>query len=241
MPWEQQESESPEAYHAFSLYRDLGPMNASLSAVRDLIHTERIEDAKRIGPGRKRGTARERKGGRQLRVVRPGERAKPPRPPSISQLEGWSSRHRWLDRAGAWWAELDRQKREEQKTELLQMAKRHASVLGAHTATLSRPAEMFLRRLQKLEKQARGRGEDADPFADMGDAEVFRLAIQAAKVLPQVIQAERLARGLSTEHVEVSNAPASGKPGSLLEDAAKAAEAWRALEESGALAQGGDT
>lgn len=82
-PWERHPSESPQAYAAFCIYRDLG-LRRSLAATAGFYFLETGDDTHgRTG-------------------VTPSRRR---------QLARWSSEHRWVDRVTAWDEEQDRELR----------------------------------------------------------------------------------------------------------------------------------
>ena len=95
-PWERQPGESPKAYRAFCIYRDMPPEFRSLRAVAD-----------RYYGGAGGGTVTKR-----LRV--PG------------QIQKWSIQWRWVERARAWDDEQDRIAREEHRRAIREMRERHA-------------------------------------------------------------------------------------------------------------------
>lgn len=49
---------------------------------------------------------------------------------SKALLEGWSSKHGWVERAAQWDSEQDRVARQQQLDEIKKMRKRHASIAG---------------------------------------------------------------------------------------------------------------
>lgn len=95
---------------------------------------------------------------------------------SQALLEGWSSKHSWVDRAAAWDAEQDRILRQEQLKEIKKMRKRHADL--AH--------DMLLKAAQALK---------FIPEDEVKAADISRMVEVASKL-------ERISRGDSGEVVE---------------------------------------
>jgi hypothetical protein len=94
-PWERLALESPEAWAAFQVYRDLGPR-------RTLDEVDR-------------------------RIYQPAERpsSAPSRKRRRGHVSGWSRRFRWVARAAAWDAELDRRAQAAQMDAVEEMHRRH--------------------------------------------------------------------------------------------------------------------
>lgn len=100
----------------------------------------------------------------------------------------WAKRWRWRERAITFDRHLAEKRREAFADEYIEVARRHAR--QAHTALemIMAPAALLARRL------------DTDPLAreeleQMDVPDLYSLALQAIRLLPQLQQAEALARG----------------------------------------------
>lgn len=87
-PWERQEGETPKAYAAFCVYRDLGPSRSCR------------ETAEKLGKSQK-------------------------------NIQLFSAKNHWVERAAKWDEEQDRIARQEQIKEIKKMRKRHADLATA--------------------------------------------------------------------------------------------------------------
>jgi hypothetical protein len=88
-PWERQPGETTPAWHAFVTYRDLG-------FHRSILKTQHALEAAKPAATKKRPAS-----------TKPA--TKPPtRQHRHGHLTDWSVKHRWVERAAAWDAELDR-------------------------------------------------------------------------------------------------------------------------------------
>jgi len=112
---------------------------------------------------------------------------------NLRQLAEWSSKYRWVERARAWDQEQDRIRRQEHLDELAAMSRRHGQQAEATLRALLAPAQAFLRTLQ----------ENPQALDNLSPVQKLDLAIKAARFVPQLVQIERLAKGESTERVEV--------------------------------------
>lgn len=113
---------------------------------------------------------------------------------SRQMLSQWSIRHDWSDRAAAWDLEQDRQRREAMRVENIAAGQRHARQAARHLEVGEAFAAELLRRLEvgELELKSLPRDELVDAVVKLG------------RVLPRLVIAERLARGMSTENVELA-------------------------------------
>jgi hypothetical protein len=89
-PWERQPGESDRAFEAFRLYRDLGP-SRTLDRAGELV-------SPREGPTGAQGGAQD--------GAQPGRKRG-----ATGCIRGWAAKHHWAERAGAWDAHLDRERR----------------------------------------------------------------------------------------------------------------------------------
>lgn len=110
----------------------------------------------------------------------------------LATLRRWSVEQRWQERAAAW---DDHAAREEDKAflgENRRRARRMARLDEAHGEVLARPAQELLRRLS----------ENPAELQVVPTAELFDLAIKAARAHSRVVQSERLSRGMGTDRIE---------------------------------------
>lgn len=107
-------------------------------------------------------------------------------------MHRWSARHDWNRRAATWDEAQDRVRTQEaldaQRDAVRQMFERHGQQLSAVVAALTQPAIAFLRRMQQPGA--------ADELQSLNLLELLPLVRQSAALLPNVMAAERLARGL---------------------------------------------
>lgn len=93
-------------------------------------------------------------------------------------IRRWSSQHGWVQRVALYDLELDRKRRKAAEAELESMAKRHAQIAAAAT--------------MKVAARVQSMNPDEIPASQVGTT------------LRQLVDVERLSRGASTSHVEVS-------------------------------------
>ena len=181
-PWERQPNESPEAFHAFTLYRDLGPARRSLDAVGKELE------------GTRTGTA----------IVFAADRAKSKRAPAARRRNGrisqWSREWNWVDRAARWDELVDNRLREKQLDEIERMAKRQAQHAELILTVLMRPVVELAQALQDPNR--------AVALATAPISTLFEMATETAAKLPRIQEAERLARGVRV--MDLKKGPTQG-------------------------------
>lgn len=110
-------------------------------------------------------------------------------------MERWSSTHNWIMRIREYDRYLDRRKMRELEAEYAEMGRRQGQQAAYLAELLMHPAKALIKRIQ----------DDPDKFAQevnsMELTDAMDMAIKAARVWPQVMKAERLAHGLSTENI----------------------------------------
>jgi len=111
-----------------------------------------------------------------------------------SVLSRWSGENEWRRRVEAWDREQDAIRRQAMAEELERIVKRQSTTLGAAAQALLVPINAYLQRIQLLRTTV-GEGQ---MFEDYDLRELAREAREAARLVPQLIQAERLVHGLST-------------------------------------------
>lgn len=117
---------------------------------------------------------------------------------SKALMDRWSSTHGWVERVVAWDAEQDRVKRDAQLDEVEAMGRRHAQQGQALLQALMAPAISLLKRLSSDEHAAAWKAQ----LDKMEPIEALALISKAASHWPNVMKAERLARGESTERID---------------------------------------
>jgi hypothetical protein len=113
-------SESTEAFHAFSIYRDLG-------LKRNLDEVSRRFDAEKRGTG--------------IRLVSAKEARTKHR--KSGKIGLWSRKYHWVERAAAWDRIVDQRLREKQLDEIERMAKRQAQEAQVLSQALMAPVVAF--------------------------------------------------------------------------------------------------
>lgn len=113
----------------------------------------------------------------------------------VRQLEVWSSQHEWGERAVAHDQDVDRRKRERAVSEVVEMNARQATIAAAFEQALTEPLYAFMSAINTPE--AREALKDLDPLV------LLSLTERAGRLWPQVMRAERLARGESTENPSI--------------------------------------
>lgn len=131
-----------------------------------------------------------------LNQVQPATRRRP------MSWGDWSARWGWVERAGAYDAHLDRQRRSAFEAEQVEAARRHARVLQAAISA----ATISLR--VALETAATPDGVERLRTAALASAGGLRLAVADARLsaasLPALVAAERLTLGMATEHHQLT-------------------------------------
>lgn len=110
---------------------------------------------------------------------------------SKTLTDRWCSRWQWVRRAAAWTDQESRTKTDAHMDEIERRTRRQAEIATLHGEALTLPARELLRRLQ------------ANPqlLTTMPLEVLMRIEATSARAYKQVMLAERLARGMSTENV----------------------------------------
>lgn len=112
-------------------------------------------------------------------------------------MEKWSSAHDWVERAAAWDAELARRRREASWKEIDEMTRRHAIRASEGIDALMQAPLALLEKIAAEE-------DDATPELERESmTRLIQLSAQGARAIAQLMQAERLARGLATEAIRM--------------------------------------
>lgn len=108
----------------------------------------------------------------------------------------WSTDDDWRRRVEAYDREQDSIRLAESAKQIRAATRRHSRHLEASAIALFQPIEAYLKRIAKIRE---GRG---DPFDEMTVRELGVEARAAVKLVPALVQVERLVHGLSTDRSE---------------------------------------
>lgn len=151
------------------------------------------------------------------------------RPNSGRHVEGWSSRHSWVARARSWDEHLDQERQRAHIQEVSEMAVRHARASQQAVRALLAPAEALLAYMM-----ANG-GPEALTTQLLEEGKLrtlVDLAARAARAIPGLQVAERLARGEPTQITQGVD-----RAESVMGDPDRIAEVLRILKEAGVLVE----
>jgi hypothetical protein len=115
---------------------------------------------------------------------------------SATLVARWSSDYQWQLRTQAFDRHLDAIKLQESADRIVKASKRHGDHLEAMTLALIAPVRAYLTKIQE-------QGGSAQAFEGWTLKELQRAAAEAARLMPNLIQAERLVMGLATDKHEV--------------------------------------
>lgn len=141
-------------------------------------------------------------------------------------LYRWSSRHDWVDRAAGWDLEQDRIRRAALTRQNVAAAERHARQMASFLDAGDLFAKELVRRIE----------ESPDLLEKLNFPELMENLARLARVGPRLVVAERLARGMTTESVELGGAVelhrerAARMPDSELDAFLAGAQAQRQLD-----------
>jgi hypothetical protein len=127
-----------------------------------------------------------------------------------SQVEDWSSRWKWVERARAWDAEADRKKREAMFAEIEAMGRRQATQAQAAAQILSMPMIAIGNKL----KNDQGAGKQLESLTML---ELIELSTKGAMFLRTMHLAEREARGVTADGVGPLRGGGLGRAGEAAE------------------------
>jgi hypothetical protein len=205
-------SESTEALHAFSIYRDLG-------LKRNLDEVSRRFDAEKRGSGFRLGSAKE---------VRTEHR-------KSGKIGLWSRKYQRVERAAAWDRILDQRLREKQLDEIERMAKaQEAQVLsqvlmapvqalatGLNACVISKHFRIWstkrCHRAASCPASPRIRSKDPNRARTIENADMnqlLQMSFESANAVPRAHKAERLARGVKVVDTDPVSIRAQRKAGS---------------------------
>jgi hypothetical protein len=108
----------------------------------------------------------------------------------------WSGNYEWQLRTQAFDRNLDAIKLKESADRIVRAARRHGDHIEALTLALIAPVRAYLTKIQQ-------QGGSAQAFEGWTLRELQRAASESARLMPNLIQAERLVMGLATDKHEV--------------------------------------
>jgi hypothetical protein len=170
-PWDCQPDETPRAFRAFVIYRDLGPKR-SLRAVQDKLDLLEAEQSIECGVFITQQALHRLQTGRSRTIS--------------SHIERWSSKLHWVQRSRDWDCMIDMQLQSRTLDAVEKMARNHAVELEAGRAAIISVIQELLIRLRTAE----GKKE----VSSIPMLKHMSLALAAAAKLPQLQAAERTAR-----------------------------------------------
>lgn len=115
---------------------------------------------------------------------------------SATLVGRWSTEHDWQRRVQAFDRDRDAQRLAEGAAAIRRAAKRQGRSLEAAIMAVMAPVEAYLAKLQEA-------GGSRQSFSEWTLRELALASREAARLLPQLVQAERLVHGLSTARGEV--------------------------------------
>lgn len=110
-------------------------------------------------------------------------------PAYLRQIETWSSRHAWVERATRWDEEQDRLHREAQQTALDEMRRRQVAAATQYQAALSLPAQTVMERLARRDPAL------LEALNEMNPEDLLRLVALCARAQKAPVAIEWGARG----------------------------------------------
>ena len=116
----------------------------------------------------------------------------------------WSSVWGWIERARLYDTHLDRETRRENEQRILQFRRRAAAQAAGKAQTLMMVDSGIAQRLQAI---AATGGTLQDALAGIDIGELIALSTRGAQALPQLIRAEALALGDTTDRPDIAMSP----------------------------------
>lgn len=121
---------------------------------------------------------------------------------AVRQYEQWSRDGDWGARCRAWDKKVDDERQEAYLAETRRASARHAKYASKIQRAAMESVDALLKRFERAVE------EGVDPFTkeDIKLRDLQAMLIATARVMPGIMQMERLARGLSTHNVAVDDA-----------------------------------
>lgn len=181
--WEQQPGESARAFHAFSIYRDLG-FKRSLKTVCERLA---FEARASVGDNGNPNTLEIVRIDPKVNEASEGQRKTANRKVS-GKIYSWSREWKWVQRAEEHDKDFDRRLREAQYTETAEMLKAHRAINKGNRTVLAIPAQRLFAKLQDPDLR---KTLDDIPISDL-----LGMAIECASRSTRVHKEERLSHGM---------------------------------------------
>lgn len=144
-----------------------------------------------------------------------------------SSAQRAAKQHNWLKRSRAWDTERDVIYQQEVFDRMREMGERHGNILERSIMAMALPLEAMA---QRMEEDPEG---VAAELGEKSIVQLHNLAIKSARALPNMMQTERLARGLPTEITQNIH---SGQIEHVYNpDISEIAEILRGLHDAGAI------
>jgi len=109
-----------------------------------------------------------------------------------------AARNKWKLRAELWDQEVQRLRQVASERAIIEMAERHAIQMRAASDVLMMP-------INALMKRHKDNPTELSTFVGVDNEQLAKMATDSAKVLPRLIQTERLINGLTTTTAEINN------------------------------------
>lgn len=178
-PWEQQPNEPSLWFRRFLIFLDIPTKRTVIEAWRQCKYKQTVKIQERVPPEDRLAPDEI---ARQIQTVR-------------SYGPGWwdvKTHWRWIERAEAYDRYLETEKLRAQLAEVQEMGRRHARDAQSQMQVVMLPAVVLARMLQDKDKVM-------DDLEGEGASKLLKQVLKAGHVLPQLMNAERQARGLSTQ------------------------------------------
>lgn len=145
-----------------------------------------------------------------------------------STLWRYSAKYDWVDRLRAFDQHEDRIYNARRATAIKEMAERHGDAIEGYLEALAVPFQALRMKLE----------EDPDAIANLSESSIKQLidlSVKSGRIIPSMMQAERLARGMPSEVLEIK-----GEVTHTHElDRDQLGEVWATLAAAGAFPDGG--
>lgn len=145
---------------------------------------------------------------------------------ALTLVERWRARWYWVERARAWDAMKDEERRREQVQEAIDMGRRQATEARAISQAMMLPVRELLRRSADV--------LEVEAIKRLSLPDLILLAASTSRIWPVAMRAERLARGAPTpDYGAFLESDDETGEASVLDSEAHLREVWRAMEEAG--------
>lgn len=194
--WDRQGGESSDAFAAFVTYRDLGPVHRSLAETARILQEKRQDRRSRLvfidSPNKGKSEAEAREGS--------SEAKKRPHHPGV--LGRWSRKWNWVERSQAWDDFIDKTRQNAYRDQVAKMAEEQSAILGSSRKVLGLTIASFVKSMRDEQRAA--------SWNKLSAVELFEMSIEAMKVMPKILEAERIAAGVTVSLPEEDDSPQGG-------------------------------